>query len=110
MVRTVSRIRSCIRPFDAMGRFGSDIFLLVLPGASHLVSRAVAERIRISVMTHPEVIETESISLSVTVGTSSTDQFPDVEPEDFISLAERALLSAKNIGQNNIVQASPVSI
>ncbi|MES2071667.1 MAG: diguanylate cyclase [Pseudomonadota bacterium] len=107
MVKIVSRIRSCIRPFDALGRFGNDIFLIVLPGASHLVATAVAERIRLAVMTHPDKIGDEPIPLSITAGMISTDTFPDVEPELLISLAEKALLSAKNAGNNRVVQATP---
>jgi diguanylate cyclase (GGDEF)-like protein len=107
MVRIVSRIRSCIRPFDALGRFGNDIFLIVLPGASHLVATAVAERIRIAVMSHPENVGGEQTTLTITAGLVSTDSFPDAEAEILMSLAEKALLSAKNAGNNRVVQASP---
>lgn len=107
MVKIVSRIRSCIRPFDALGRFGNDIFLIVLPGASHLVATAVAERIRLAVMTHPDQIGDEQIALTITAGMISTDTFPEAEPETLISLAEKALLSAKSAGNNRVVQAMP---
>ncbi|MES2105132.1 MAG: diguanylate cyclase [Pseudomonadota bacterium] len=107
MVKIVSRIRSCIRPFDALGRFGNDIFLIVLPGASHLVATAVAERIRLTVMTHPDKIGDEQIALTISAGMISTDTFPRVEPETLISLAEKALLSAKSAGNNRVAQAMP---
>ncbi|GGC92876.1 GGDEF domain-containing protein [Undibacterium terreum] len=108
MVKIVSRIRSCIRPFDALGRFGNDVFLIVLPGASHLVATAVAERIRLAVMTHPDKIGDAQIALTITAGMISTDTFPNVEPETLISLAEKALLSAKSAGNNRVVQATPM--
>ncbi|MFZ6644132.1 GGDEF domain-containing protein [Undibacterium sp. TJN25] len=108
MVKIVSRIRSCIRPFDALGRFGNDIFLIVLPGASHLVATAVAERIRLAVLTHPDTIGDEQIAMTVSAGMISTDTFPDTDPETLISLAEKALLSAKSAGNNRVVQATPV--
>ncbi|MFZ6672297.1 GGDEF domain-containing protein [Undibacterium sp. Xuan67W] len=106
MVRVVSRIRSCVRPFDALGRFGNDIFLIVLPGASLLVATAVAERIRIGVMSHPDQIEGELVQLTISAGIVSTDMYPNAEPEILISLAEKALLSAKNAGNNHVAQAS----
>ncbi|MCU6433445.1 diguanylate cyclase [Undibacterium sp. Jales W-56] len=106
MIRVVSRIRSCVRPFDALGRFGNDIFLIVLPGASTLVATAVAERIRIGVMSHPDQIEDELVHLTMSAGIVSTDMYPDAEPEILISLAEKALLSAKNAGNNHVAQAS----
>ncbi len=107
LVNIVSRIRSCIRPFDALGRFGSDIFLMVLPGASHLVATAVAERIRLSIMSHPDTIDEKSIDLTISAGIISTDIFPDAEPEALIAYAEKALLSARNAGNNRVVQAMP---
>ncbi|MDO8653029.1 MAG: diguanylate cyclase [Undibacterium sp.] len=108
LIKMVSRIRSCIRPFDALGRFGNDIFLMVLPGASHLVATAVAERIRLTIMSHPEVIEEKFVELTISAGVVSTDTYPDIEPEVLISYAEKALLSARSAGNNRVVQAMPV--
>jgi diguanylate cyclase (GGDEF)-like protein len=107
LVKIVSRLRSCIRPFDALGRFGSDIFLMVLPGASNLVATAVAERIRLAIMSHPDTIDEKSVDLTISAGIISTDTFPDTEPEVLITHAEKALLSAKNAGHNRVVQALP---
>ncbi|MFZ6774234.1 GGDEF domain-containing protein [Undibacterium sp. SXout7W] len=107
LVKMVSRIRSCIRPFDALGRFGGDELLIVLPGASHLVATAVGERIRLAIMMHPETIENEQAALTMSAGAVSTDIFPDAEPELLISLAEKALLSARTAGNNCVVMAKP---
>ncbi len=107
LIRVVSRVRSCIRPFDALGRFGSDQLLIVLPGASHLVAFAVAERIRLAVMTHPEWMDDAEKNLTVCSGVVSTDTFPEADPEALISLAEKALLSARTAGNNSVVQAAP---
>lgn len=107
MVKAVSRIRSCIRPFDALGRFGDDELLVVLPGASHLVSTAVGERIRMAVMMHPDTIENEEVVLSISAGAVSTDTYPNTEPEVLIGLAEKALLSARSAGNNCVVKAMP---
>ncbi|MFZ6848418.1 GGDEF domain-containing protein [Undibacterium sp. RuRC25W] len=107
LIRTVSRVRSCIRPFDALGRFGSDQLLIVLPGASHLVVKAVAERVRLAIKTHPEVIQDTEMTISICAGVVSTDTYPDADPEMLISLAEKALLSARSAGNNTVVQAMP---
>lgn len=107
LVKTVSRIRSCIRPFDALGRFGSDIFLMVLPGASHLVATAVAERIRLSILSHPDILGEQVVNLTISAGIISTDMFPDAEPEALMTYAEKALLSARSAGNNRVVQAMP---
>lgn len=105
--RVVSRMRSCIRPFDALGRFESDAFLIVLPGASNYVAQAVAERINLSIVSHPEVLDAETVSMSVAIGAVSSNVFPNLAPEVFISYAEKALLSARAVDHNRIVQATP---
>jgi len=110
LLKLASRIRSCIRPFDALGRFESDAFLIVLPGASSLVAAAVAERIRLAVITHPETLEGETLEINISIGIASTSVFPNVLPEAFIHSAEKALLAARRLENNSIVQASPEQI
>lgn len=107
MLKVVSRIRSCIRPFDALGRFGNDIFLMVLPGASNLVATAVAERIRLAVLANPDQIDGESVQISISAGIISTDLFAGVDSESLIHLVEKAYLAAKKEGGNCIMKASP---
>ncbi len=106
LVNTVSRLRSCVRPFDALGRYGDDLLMAVLPGASHLVSRAIAERIRLAVYAHQQIIDQQNFSLTLSIGTASTDAFINVQPEELIALAEKALLNAKQAG-NSVTQALP---
>jgi diguanylate cyclase (GGDEF)-like protein len=107
LLKVVSRMRSCIRPFDALGRFENDAFLVVLPGASNLVASAVAERIRLAVISHPERIEDQTLNASVCVGIASTSIFPQSGPEQLINLSEKALQTARGVDNNHIVQASP---
>jgi diguanylate cyclase (GGDEF)-like protein len=105
LLKVASRMRSCIRPFDALGRFESDAFLIVLPGASNLVASAVAERIRLAVISRPEVVNDESIEIEISMGIASTSVFPNVIPEVLVANAEKALLAAKRLERNRIVQA-----
>lgn len=105
LLKVVSRMRSCIRPFDALGRFESDAFMVVLPGASNLVAAAVAERIRLSVVTHQEKLGEQAVEVSICIGIASTSIFTQQDSNTLISLAERALRKAKQSGPK-IVQAS----
>ena len=106
LLKIVSRMRSCIRPFDALGRFQDDVFLVVLPGASNLVAAAVAERIRLAVISSINKIGDDAIETTLCVGIASTNVFPDVTPEVFVAHAEKALLAARRNGIKQIVQAS----
>jgi PleD family two-component response regulator len=42
------RLRSLLRAYDAAGRFGGEVFLLVLPGADACNARVVAERLGVA--------------------------------------------------------------
>ena len=39
-------MRSVLRPYDAIGRYGGEEFLIVLPGCNQAGTVAVAERMR----------------------------------------------------------------
>ena len=106
LMKMVSRVRSCIRPFDALGRYGSEEFLIVLPGASHVVIKAVTERIRSTVLAHSETINDLAIDITVCLGTVSTDVFVDANPEELMTQVEQALYKARKAGKNSFVHAS----
>ncbi|MBR7798617.1 GGDEF domain-containing protein [Undibacterium fentianense] len=107
LLKVASRMRSCIRPFDALGRFESDAFLIVLPGASNLVASAVAERIRLAIVSRSETVEQDTLEISISVGIASSSVFPNVVPEALVAHAEKALLTARKLNGNHIVQAKP---
>lgn len=106
LLRVASRMRSCIRPFDALGRFETDAFMVVLPGASNLVAAAVAERIRLSVITHQEKLGEHAVDVQVSIGIASSSLFPSLDPSNLITQAELALRTARQSGKY-IVQATP---
>ena len=110
LLKVASRMRSCIRPFDALGRFESDAFLIVLPGASNLVAAAVAERIRLTVVSRPEMLEDESLDIAISMGIASTSVFSNATPEMLVANAEKALLAARRLESNRIVQAETESL
>ena len=108
LIKMVSRVRSCIRPFDALGRYGSEEFLVVLPGASHVVIQAVTERIRNTVLAYGEAIDDKPVSVTVCVGSVSTDLFVGANSEELMSHVEQALHKAKKSGINSFVHAAPL--
>ncbi len=107
LVKVASKLRSCIRPQEALGRYGGEEFLVVLPGASHSTAMAVAERMRLAVANQPEAIGDASLKLTISAGVSSTDLFPLATTEELISRADMALYAAKNAGRNRTMQATP---
>lgn len=107
LLKFTSRLRSCIRPSDALGRYEGETFMIVLPGASATTVKIVAERIRQVVMNQPEYIAEQEIKLVASVGTVSTDLFPQATIDDLITQADLAQRKAKKAGPNRAIHAQP---
>jgi diguanylate cyclase (GGDEF)-like protein len=107
LVKIASRLRSCVRPGDALGRYIGDQMLVVLPGASHIVAESVAERMRRAITLQPDICPDGSSSLSISAGTVSSNLFAAATAEEMMRQAELALYAAKNAGRNCVMQAKP---
>ncbi len=107
LVKVASKLRSCIRPQEALGRYGGEEFLIVLPGSSHSTAMAVAERMRSAIAAQPELIGGTMLNLTISAGVASTDLFPTATTEELISRADMALYAAKDAGRNRVVNATP---
>lgn len=107
LVKVASRLRSCIRPQEALGRYGGEEFLIVLPGSSHVTAMAVAERMRAAIATQPETVGNMTLNLTISAGVASTEVFPTATTEELISRADMALYAAKDAGRNRVVKATP---
>lgn len=107
LLKFASRLRSCIRPSDALGRYEGETFLIVLPGASQTTVQVVAERIRKVIVSEPEALGENKIALAVSIGTVSTDLFPGAAIDDLITEADKAQRLAKKAGPNHVRHANP---
>jgi diguanylate cyclase (GGDEF)-like protein len=107
LVKVASRLRSCIRPQEALGRYGGEEFLIVLPGSSSATAMSVAERMRRAIASEPEMVGGVSLNLTISAGIAATDTFPAATTEELISRADVALYAAKDAGRNCVKQAIP---
>jgi len=106
LVKAASRMRSCIRPQEALGRYGGEEFLVVLPGSSQSIAQSVAERMREAIAAHAECIGQASVDLTISAGVASTEAFPHATTEELISRADVALYNAKDSGRNKVICAT----
>lgn len=106
LVKAASRMRSCIRPQEALGRYGGEEFLVVLPGATQATAQAVAERMRNTIAAHPESVDDVAINLTISAGVASSEMFPHASTEELINRADIALYRAKDGGRNRVICAS----
>lgn len=107
LVKVASRLRACIRPQEALGRYGGEEFMVVLPGSSSTTAMAIGERMRKAIASQPEAVGGTMLNLSISAGVASTDMFPTATTEELISRADVALYAAKDAGRNCVMRAKP---
>lgn len=107
LVRVASRLRGCIRSQEALGRYGGEEFLVVLPETSQENAMAVAERMRAAVAAQPERIGNVLMRFTISAGAASTECFPSATTEELINRADLALYAAKDAGRNCVRPALP---
>lgn len=95
------RLRTSVRPLDAVGRYGGEEFMIVLPNCSHASARVVAERLRSAVASAPVAFESHTIRVTASLGGVVTLQ-PGSTSDELAKLADQALYAAKRAGRNRV--------
>jgi diguanylate cyclase (GGDEF)-like protein len=100
------KMASALRPYDSVGRFGGEEFLILLPNCALSGAVVVAERLRLSVARDKFVIGQFAIPVTVSVGVSTIKgATPDVNLA--LQRADSALYQAKNKGRNRVEYCVP---
>jgi len=95
------RIRSAIRDYDFIGRYGGEEFLLLMPGCDSISAGEVAERVRANIAAKPIPIGDTLVPMSASVGVAWTTS-GSVGPNPLIQAADEALYRAKSLGRNRV--------
>jgi two-component system, cell cycle response regulator len=101
------RMQGSVRPYDAVGRYGGEEFLVVLPGCNTVETAEKAEQLRNAIARTP--IETPSgpVQITTSFGGVATANYPEGNVKQFLQLADSALYRAKEEGRNRVVMAGP---
>src|ERR1039458_2050940 len=95
------RMAAALRPYDSLGRFGGEEFLILVPNCVLSDAVAVAERLRLSGATDKMVIGQFAIPVTVSVGVS-TIKGAALDVNLALQTADSALYEAKNKGRNRV--------
>jgi len=94
------RMTNFIRPYDAVGRYGGEEFLIVVPSSDAMGALGLSERIRHGIEATPILADGVSISVSGSFGIAASTPGHLLDPQEMIRLADDALYRAKKNGRN----------
>lgn len=101
LLGAVTALRSGLRPYDQLGRFGGEEFTVVLPGTDAAEAAGVAERLRRAVAASPVVVGDVTVDLSISVGVAVLGEHGQ-DLTDLLTAADHALYRAKHAGRNQV--------
>lgn len=101
------RLASSVRPYDSVGRYGGEEFLIIFPGCNAAALVQAAERLRQCIA--DQAIQTNTGPIPVTISLGLVSVEPDAKEQlDFETLvhhADEALYVAKAQGRNRVEAA-----
>ncbi len=102
---TAARLRSNMRPYDQVGRYGGEEFLVVLPNCDLEQSTAQAERLRVRLNATSMMVDGFELKVSASFGVTISDG-AERDPDIYIRVADEALYRAKASGRNCVCSLS----
>jgi diguanylate cyclase (GGDEF)-like protein/PAS domain S-box-containing protein len=107
VLRAVSdKMRAMMRPYDLVGRYGGEEFLIVMPGCDEPNLRKLCERLRGILAETSIEYEKKTISWTVSVGAAMANPAMKTEAELLLRAADLALYRAKTDGRNRVELAT----
>lgn len=95
-------IRRSVRPYDSVGRYGGEEFLIVLPETSPADAETVAERVRAAAAANPVPIDGKDVFVTLSIGVDTTAPEDMTDAERMVSAADMAMYHAKSTGRNRV--------
>lgn len=102
LVEVARRMRNCLRSYDAIGRYGGEEFLMVLPNSEASQAVRLAERIRVAVSQEPFRFRNLDLTVTVSQGVTTWTEPHPIPIERLIQSADGALYLVKNSGRNGV--------
>jgi len=99
------RILAAVRPYDSVGRYGGEEFVILMPECRLQEAVERAEQVRKAIAQHPIVTRAGAISVTCSFGVCAASRLAS-KPEELVQSADRALYRAKARGRNCVVAFS----
>ncbi len=104
------RMRSAMRPYDSVGRYGGEEFLIVVPGSDAAGAMNQAERLRAATGTDLIQLTKKGLRVTVSLGVAARNESKSTDWESLLRAADAALYQAKRDGRDCARLASEASL
>ena len=94
------RLRRNVRQYDAVGRYGGEEFLIVLPGCDLAGGMQQAERLRLAIANELFLLPGTGRAVTCSLGVAAADGTGPVDGDMLMREADSALYCAKRNGRN----------
>jgi diguanylate cyclase (GGDEF)-like protein len=102
-------LRSELRPFDLIARYGGDEFIILLTDTNREQAYSIAERIRKRIGLTPFVFNSRIYNVTLSAGIATYDS-RDTDLKIILKRSDDALYRAKEQGRNRVIMAEVNSI
>ena len=103
------RLKQAVRLYDAIGRYGGEEFLIVLPGCDVTATAHQAERMRTSILAEGVNLGPRTLGLTISLGVASSGPGQEIDGESLVHAADTALYRAKHAGRNRVEVAQSLA-
>jgi len=100
------KMRAIMRPYDLVGRYGGEEFVIILPGCDEANLRKICERLRASLAETQVGYEHNKIAFTVSIGAALSSLGQATKAESLLRQADAALYRAKMGGRNRVELAN----
>jgi diguanylate cyclase (GGDEF)-like protein len=104
------RIVTCVRPYDAVCRYGGEEFLIVLPGCDLPDANLRAEQMRAAMAGSPFQIPEGNVNLTCSLGVAASSGPAGFDAALLTHEADDALYTAKHNGRNRVECFTPQAV
>ncbi|MCP4021273.1 MAG: diguanylate cyclase, partial [Desulfobacteraceae bacterium] len=96
----VKSVQNILRPYDLLGRYGGEEFLLIVPDSSRSVEKDIYERVRAAIADHKIITKSVEVGITISIGVTNNRIYETADA--MLTSADAALYRAKDNGRNQV--------
>ena len=110
LCRATDILRTSLREYDNIGRYGGEEFLIVMPGCNLDDAASRAETLRARIAGTEIDVQGKTVSLSICMGVTASCEHEHPDIDSLIQAADVAMYRAKRAGRNRVETARGLAL